>query len=688
MGRKKERNRTRTEDEEERGRRPETPCGARDISSGEAADPTTGAGLFRAIADQASDAIIVIDEEGAVVYLNRAGERLLGYDLPEVRGHPLHSLLIPERYRENAATAFEALASGHRDGVMGGTREFSALRKNGTEFPLEVSISSCALEGHTYLFAICRDISERKRLEKELHGYRTHLEKLVKSRTQRLREIAEHYRSLVETSPDCIALTDLGGDILLINRSGLRLFGYDRLEEMLGKNVLEFFTPEERARARTSMRTRMEGKSVRNEEYEMVRRDGARFLAEISASLMRDTDGKPAGFVSVTRDASERKRAEERLKKINRGFLELGPDPLDNMRRLTLTAREVLEADMARYTRLMDGHAFSFSSLLPEAGFAPLDDPESHLCFKLIATGTSGTLSTFDIKGDDFERDPDVREHSMRSCLLHPVQSHGVTVGCLTVMCKAERGFSSMEKDTIAALSRVLGTEEERFAYEQSLRDFVDVASHELRHPVALLAGFAEILAEDVEGMDAATRAEAAGAIRQASRRLTILTRSLLDASLAERNRFSILKSTGDLATLVKRTAEEVEASAPGAPIVTRIDPALRSLSFDEDRIRNLLVILLENARKYSPAVSEVEVIVDVAGEGAMVSVMDRGAGIAEEHRKRVFERFYQVEEAQHHSKPGLGLGLFLAKRIVEQHGGRIWHEPREGGGSIFRFII
>ncbi|NPV60765.1 MAG: PAS domain S-box protein [Actinobacteria bacterium] len=688
MGKKKERNRTGTEDWEERDCRPETQGGARDMSSGEAADPTTGGGLFRAIADQASDAIIVIDEKGAVVYLNRAGEKLLGYDLPEVRGHPLHGLLIPERYRENASTAFEALASGHRDGVMDGTREFSALRKNGTEFPLEVSISSCTLEGHTYLFAICRDMSERKRLEKELHGYRAHLERLVKSRTQRLREIAEHYRSLVETSPDCIVLTDLGGDILMINRSGLRLFGYDRPEEMLGRNVLEFFTPEERARARTSMRTRVEGELVRSEGYEMVRRDGTRFHAEISASLLRDAEGKPVGFVSVTRDSSERKRAEERLKKINRCFLELGPDPLDNMRRLTLTAREVLEADLARYTRLLDGRAFSFSSLHPEAGFAALEDPESHLCSALTATGTSDTLSTFDIKGDVFERDPDVREYGMRSCLLHPVQAHGKTVGCLTVMCKAERGFSSLEKDTMAALSRVLGTEEERFAYEESLRDFVDVASHELRHPVALLSGFAETLAESVEEMDNTTRAEVVGAIRQASRRLTALTRSLLDVSLAERNRFVVQKSTGDLATLVKSTAEEVEASAPGAPIVTRIDPALGPLSFDEDRIRNLLVILLENARKYSPAGSEVEVSVEAADEGAMVSVMDRGVGIAEEHRERVFERFYQVEEAQHHSKPGLGLGLFLAKRIVEEHGGRIWHEPRPGGGSIFRFVI
>lgn len=71
-----------------------------------------------------------------------------------------------------------------------------------------------------------------------------------------------------------------------------------------------------------------------------------------------------------------------------------------------------------------------------------------------------------------------------------------------------------------------------------------------------------------------------------------------------------------------------------------------------------------------------------------MVSVMDRGNGIPAESRTKVFDRFYQVEDALHHSKPGMGLGLYIASQIVDAHGGRVWVEPRDGGGSVFRFTV
>ena len=101
-----------------------------------------------------------------------------------------------------------------------------------------------------------------------------------------------------------------------------------------------------------------------------------------------------------------------------------------------------------------------------------------------------------------------------------------------------------------------------------------------------------------------------------------------------------------------------------------------------------MLVILLDNGIHHSSYHRPVEVVGDLEGRDARISVLDRGIGVPETDREQIFERFYQVEDAIHHQSPGIGLGLFIARQIVQAHGGRIWYEPRDGGGSIFRFTI
>ena len=127
----------------------------------------------------------------------------------------------------------------------------------------------------------------------------------------------------------------------------------------------------------------------------------------------------------------------------------------------------------------------------------------------------------------------------------------------------------------------------------------------------------------------------------------------------------------------------------PEIGITTRLLGSACRLEADPEHIGQVLVILTENASRFAPEGSMVEVELDSRKEGeAMVSVMDRGPGVPEGDREKIFERFYQVDDDAHHSLGGIGLGLYIAREIVESHGGRIWHEPREGGGSIFRFTL
>jgi PAS domain S-box-containing protein len=122
------------------------------------------------------------------------------------------------------------------------------------------------------------------------------------------------YRTLVETSPDAVTTTDLAGQITLASRRTLELHGYDRPEELIGRNALEFIAPEERQRAAANLQKTLIAGSIHDIEYALFRQDGSRFPAEMSASLIRDAGGQPRAFIAVTRDITERKRAEQALR--------------------------------------------------------------------------------------------------------------------------------------------------------------------------------------------------------------------------------------------------------------------------------------------------------------------------------------------------------------------------------------
>lgn len=129
-----------------------------------------------------------------------------------------------------------------------------------------------------------------------------------------LQESEERYRSLVETSPDAITVTDLNTRIVFCNGQALAMHGYDRLDEVIGRSALDFVAPEDRDRAIANARRTLETGNLRNIAYTLLRKDGSRFPAELSASVIRGADGQPATFIGVVRDVTWRRRSEEALR--------------------------------------------------------------------------------------------------------------------------------------------------------------------------------------------------------------------------------------------------------------------------------------------------------------------------------------------------------------------------------------
>lgn len=221
---------------------------------------------------------------------------------------------------------------------------------------------------------------------------------------------------------------------------------------------------------------------------------------------------------------------------------------------------------------------------------------------------------------------------------------------------------------------------------ERLRRDLVANVSHELKTPISALRAHLENLLDGVEEPDAATIA----VMLDQSERLGRLVEQLLDLSRLESGDVPLEREPVVLRPLVDRVLRELEVGRPGHGVVVTNDVAgdLPPLDADRERVHQVLFNLLDNAMRFTPPVGAVTVSSIRRGDQCEVSVQDTGPGIPPEHRPFVFERFYRVDPSRSRGDGGTGIGLTIARSVVEAHGGRIWVDAAPAGGSAFRFLL
>lgn len=236
----------------------------------------------------------------------------------------------------------------------------------------------------------------------------------------------------------------------------------------------------------------------------------------------------------------------------------------------------------------------------------------------------------------------------------------------------------------------LVAAEAERWKNQvKELSDLVNMAAHELRHPATLFKGYAEILLDQGGELDEETVKESLVAIDGAANRLSHLVSELVDAARIERGELTLSKREISPWALIATSVEAKRALGTDNEFnIGRRQEEESDLEVDPDSIRNVILTLLDNAVKYSPAGSTIDVWYEQEGDTTVFYVADKGPGIPEEERDKIFDRFYRVEDALHQSEPGLGLGLYLASEIVEAHGGWIRVDAGEEEGSVFSFGI
>jgi two-component system sensor histidine kinase KdpD len=211
--------------------------------------------------------------------------------------------------------------------------------------------------------------------------------------------------------------------------------------------------------------------------------------------------------------------------------------------------------------------------------------------------------------------------------------------------------------------------------------------SHDLRTPLALIRSTAETLQDEETVIDAATRRALLRSLWEEARHLESRVRNLLDLTRLETGVDPLRREPEAIEELFEVALREVEDIRQDREVRVELAADLPLISMDALLMEQVIVNLLENALRYAPGDSPIELRAAMGNREALIEVADRGPGIPEGERERVFQRFHRLDRGGVNTQ-GIGLGLTICRAVVSAHGGRIWVEGREGGGALFRIAL
>ncbi len=622
--------------------------------------------------EQSSEGIALLDENGCVIEWNTALERITGLAKARVLGTHFIDIqtmlsptpLSPEKVEYQKNMILMALQTGQSP-FLNKVIESSYRPVNGEVCLIQQVAFPIQTQQGFRLGLLTRDITQRKQAE------------LL-------------YRSLFEQSHDAVFILDLNGRHKTANQRAAEMLGYT-LDEIRGLSLSQISAEV------TQSEQRFEG-LLRGDHYPVYertfrRKDGSLVPVEINAELVRDFKGDPFYIQSVVRDITERKRAEmvllESEKKL-REIINVSPVPIalnDEEQNITLLNPAFVQT--LGYTtedipNLKDWWPRAYPdpeyrqwvtetwqdridhAKQTETAFQPLEvivkcKDGSNKTFLSSATPLANTFSG----------------------------NHLVVLFDITVRKQAEEYIHKYASELEL---RVEERTAELVKANHAKDDFLATMSHELRTPLNGILGFSETLLEGIRGPMNEKQTQAVKIIQSSGEHLLGLINDILDVSKIEAEKFDLhLEEVGvheacqSSLALIKEMANKKSIA-----IEYTISPADCRIFADPRRLKQILINLLNNSAKFTPEHGKIklEVQANAVEKSIRFSVKDSGIGISPEDLMKIFKPFVQVDSRLSRQFEGTGLGLTLAKKLVEMHGGNIEVQSEVGVGTCFSFVL
>jgi two-component system phosphate regulon sensor histidine kinase PhoR len=256
----------------------------------------------------------------------------------------------------------------------------------------------------------------------------------------------------------------------------------------------------------------------------------------------------------------------------------------------------------------------------------------------------------------------------------------------LSLLCRDVTDQKRAEESMAALLTDVQAANRELTQLNAAKSDFISTTSHEFRTPLTSIQGFSELIISEVTTLDEAQAF--ARTINENALRLARLIGDMLDLDRLESGQLVPAMGCLSLNDLVQRVLTDLRPTTRRHSLVAQLDPALPQVQCDPDLMIRVLTNLVGNAVKYSPAGGTVTVRTAPHGDGVKLTVADEGLGVPPDHRELIFARYGRITRPEQAGIAGTGLGLPIARHILEVHNGRIWVEANTPVGSVFHVVL